>query len=356
MERGGADGGGSTQAPGEPLPADVRAWRAAVAARPGPPAPVRSPAPVVLAIVIPCYDEQEVLPETVERLAALRRRLLSDGLIREESTVHLVDDGSRDGTWSLIEAAARVFPWVHGIKLSRNHGHQRALLAGLLTVEGDVVISVDADLQDDLDAVIEMLRRHAEGAEIVYGVRASRKVDSFMKRWTAETYYRLLRWFGIDVTFNHADYRLLGRRAVRALADFGEVNLFLRGLVPLLGFATAVVPYERRERFAGESKYPVRKMLSLAWDGITSFSSVPLRWVTKLGALVSVLSFLLAASALAIRIVAPHHVVVGWASTVVPLVFLGGVQLLGIGILGEYIGKVYLEVKRRPRFVIERKV
>ena len=356
MEGGGADRGAGRGGTEDGTSPEIRAWREAVAARPGPTPPPPSPAPVVLAMVIPCYDEQEVLPETVERLAALRGRLLSQGLIREESTVHLVDDGSRDATWGLIEAAARVFPWMHGIKLSRNHGHQRALLAGLLTVEGDVVISVDADLQDDLDAVPEMLRRHAQGAEIVYGVRTSRKVDSFLKRWTAESYYRLLRWFGIDVTFNHADYRLLGRRALRALADFGEVNLFLRGLVPLLGFATAVVPYERRERFAGESKYPLRKMLSLAWDGITSLSSVPLRWVTKLGALISILSFLLAGAALVVRLVAPGHVVVGWASTVVPLVFLGGVQLLGIGVLGEYIGKVYLEVKRRPRFVIERRV
>lgn len=352
----GAGWGAGGDPAGTVVSVEIRAWRAAVAARPGPPEAARPAAPVVLAMVIPCYDEQEVLPETVERLATLRERLLSERLIREGSTVHLVDDGSRDATWPLIEAAARVFPWLHGIKLSRNHGHQNALLAGLLTVEGDVVISVDADLQDDLDAVGEMLRRHAEGAEIVYGVRTARKVDSFVKRGTAETYYRLLRWAGVDVMFNHADYRLLGRRALHALADFGEVNLFLRGLVPLLGFPTAVVKYERRERFAGTSKYPLHKMLALAWNGITSFSSVPLRWVTSLGALVSLLSFLLAAWALFLRLFAPGHVVVGWASTVVPLVFLGGVQLLGIGILGEYVGKVYLEVKRRPRFVIERRL
>jgi len=337
------------------VPPDVRAWRAAVAERAETAGPA-PPGPIALAIVVPCFDEEEVLPETVERLAALRARLLAEGLVREESTVEFVDDGSRDGTWALIEAAARIFPWVHGIRLSRNWGHQRALLAGLLTVGGDAVVSVDADLQDDLSAIPEMIRRHAAGSEVVLGVRTSRRSDTLLKRWTAEGYYRVLAWCGANVTFNHADYRLLGRRALSALAEFGEVNLFLRGLVPLLGFSTAIVPYERRDRFAGTSKYPLRKMLALAWDGVTSLSSAPLRWVTAMGTFVSLLSFVLAIWALTLRLLAPGHVVVGWASTVVPLVFLGGVQLLGIGIIGEYVGKVYLEVKRRPRFVIERRI
>lgn len=335
----------------------VQAWRAALAARAGGDTRVRpAPLPVTLAVVVPCFDEEEVLPETVERLAHLRERLLADGLVRPESTVWLVDDGSRDATWTLIETAARVFPWLHGLKLARNSGHQNALLAGLLAVPGDVVISVDADLQDDLGAIAEMLRAHAGGAEIVYGVRSSRTVDSAFKRWTAMGYYRVLRWCGVDVVFNHADYRLLGRRALAALADFGEVNLFLRGLIPLLGFRSAVVTYARRERFAGRSKYPLGKMLALAWNGVSSLSAAPLRWVTLMGTLVSFLAFVLAAWALVLRLVAPGHTVVGWASTVVPLIFLGGVQLLGIGVIGEYVGKVYLEVKRRPRYVIDRRV
>lgn len=351
---------GAENAPGVAPEEDVRAWRAALAARtartvgdPQPPAPA---GPIRLAIVMPCFDEEAVLPETVERLAALRAALLSAALIHEASEVYLVDDGSRDATWELIETAARVFPWVRGIKLSRNRGHQHALLAGLLTAEGDAVVSLDADLQDDLGAVADMLRAHAGGAEIVYGVRSERSSDTAMKRWTAEGYYRLLRWCGVDVVFNHADYRLLGRRALTALAEFGEVNLFLRGLIPLLGFRSAVVTYARRARFAGTSKYPLRKMLTLAWNGITSLSAVPLRWVTALGSIVSVLSFGLAAWAMVVRLIYPLDVVWGWASTVIPLMFLGGVQLLGIGVIGEYVGKVYLEVKRRPRYVIERRV
>jgi glycosyltransferase involved in cell wall biosynthesis len=335
----------------------VRAWRAAVAARAGGTAQeVPAPRPVTLAVVVPCFDEEAVLPETVERLAGLRDRLLAEGLVREESTVWLVDDGSRDGTWELIETAARVFPWLHGLKLSRNCGHQHALLAGLLAAPGDAVVSVDADLQDDLDAVAEMVRAHAAGAEVVYGVRSQRKADTAFKRWTAEGYYRVLRWCGVDVVFNHADYRLLGRRALEALAALGEVNLFLRGLIPLLGFRSAEVTYVRRERFAGRSKYPLRKMLALAWNGVSSLSAAPLRGVTVLGSVVSLFSFVLAAWALVLRLVAPGSTVVGWASTLIPLVFLGGVQLLGIGIIGEYVGKVYLEVKRRPRYVIERRV
>jgi polyisoprenyl-phosphate glycosyltransferase len=344
------------------LSPELRAWRAAVAdpgeapAPPTAPAAPARPAPVTLAVVVPCYNEQEVLPETVERLAALRAQLLAEGLITEASTVELVDDGSRDATWRLIEAAARIFPWLHGIRLSRNRGHQHALLAGMLTAAGDAVVTVDADLQDDLQAIREMLLRHAQGDEIVYGVRASRESDTAFKRGTAQLYYRILGWCGVDVVFNHADYRLLGRRALRALADFGEVNLFLRGLIPLLGFRSGVVTYDRKERFAGTSKYPLRKMLGLAWNGVTSFSSVPLRWITVLGLVISAFSFVLAAWAMVVRLLRPGEVVWGWASTLVPLVFLGGVQLLGIGVIGEYVGKVYLEVKRRPRFVVDRRI
>ncbi|HVO17933.1 MAG TPA: glycosyltransferase family 2 protein [Anaeromyxobacter sp.] len=353
--KGGEATGQGGQAKAELSP-EISAWRAAVAARGEEPAPAPPAGPVTLAVVVPCYNEQEVMPETVERLAALRAQLLAEGLVTEGSTVELVDDGSSDGTWRLIEAAAGIFPWLHGIRLSRNRGHQHALLAGMLTAAGDAVVTVDADLQDDLQAIREMLLRHARGEEIVYGVRASRESDTVFKRGTAELYYRLLRWCGVDVVFNHADYRLLGRRALRALADYGEVNLFLRGLIPLLGFQSGVVTYDRRERYAGTSKYPLRRMLALAWDGITSFSSVPLRWITLLGTLVSLLSFVLAGWALVLRLLWPGGVVLGWASTVVPLVFLGGVQLLGIGVIGEYVGKVYLEVKHRPRFLIDRRI
>jgi glycosyltransferase involved in cell wall biosynthesis len=310
---------------------------------------------VDLAIVVPCFDEEEVLPETVERLARLRASLVAGGLASPASTVWFVDDGSRDRTWQLVEAGARIFPWLHGIKLSRNRGHQNALLAGLLGVEADAIVTVDADLQDDLGAIEEMMRRHAAGAEIVYGVRRARTTDSAFKRTTAEGYYWLLQRFGVDVVFNHADFRLLGRRALEALRGYAEVNLFLRGIVPQLGFPTARVEYDRTERFAGESKYPLGKMLGFAWDGITSFSAVPLRWITALGLGVSLVAFGIGLWATAVRFFFPDAVP-GWASTVIPIAFLGGIQLLGVGVIGEYVGKVYGEVKRRPRYIVEKRV
>ncbi len=308
-----------------------------------------------LTIVVPCFNEEEVLPDTIARLGALHASLVAEGLIAPESTVDFVDDGSRDATWSLIEEAARTRPWVRGIKLSRNRGHQNAVLAGMLEADGDAVVTIDADLQDDPSTVREMVRRHLDGAEIVYGVRSGRATDTFFKRFTAEAYYRLLAAFGVDVVFNHADYRLMGRRAVRALEEFSEVNLFLRGIIPQLGFRAERVQYERAERHAGESKYPVRKMLALAWDGITSFSAVPLRAITAVGLGVSLLSFATALWALAVRFLEPGAVVLGWASTVVPIAFLGGIQLLSLGIIGEYVAKVYAETKRRPRYVVERR-
>jgi glycosyltransferase involved in cell wall biosynthesis len=340
----------------EPEAPDVERWRQAVArvASGEAPAPRAAHAgPIDLAIVVPCFNEEAVLPETVERLAVLRAALVSDGLATDASGVWFVDDGSRDATWRLVEEAAAIFPWVHGIKLSRNRGHQNALLAGLLTVEADAIVTVDADLQDDLGAVREMVARHLSGAEVVYGVRRRRDADSAFKRVTAEGYYRVLRRMGVDVVFNHADYRLLGRRALAALRRYDEVNLFLRGIVPQLGFASARVEYDRAERFAGESKYPLRRMLSFAWDGVTSFSVVPLRWITALGFTVSLLAFGIALWALGVRL-AVGDAVPGWTSTVVPVAFLGGIQLLGLGIVGEYIGKLYGEAKRRPRFIVEK--
>lgn len=306
-----------------------------------------------LGIVVPCYNEEEVLPETHRRLAALLDRLQAAGAITADSGVYFVDDGSRDRTWALIEQLGAADARVHGIKLSRNRGHQIALLAGLHAAEGDVLISIDADLQDDVDVMEAMLAKHHDGADIVYGVRQSRGTDTVFKRLTAVGFYRLMALCGVDVVFNHADYRLMSRRAIEALREFGEVNLFLRGIIPLIGFRTDTAYYDRAERFAGESKYPLRKMLAFAVDGITSFSVVPLRLITLLGFVVSLLSFVMVLWVLYSRVIA-GTAVPGWASSVVPIYFLGGIQLVGIGVLGEYIGKIYMESKRRPRFFIEK--
>ncbi len=316
--------------------------------------PMEHGAPRV-AVVMPCYNEQEVLPETVARLSTLLRGLTAKGKIAATSCIYCVDDGSRDQTWAIIESLAKAHPHVHGIKLSRNRGHQNALVAGLFFAEGDVLISVDADLQDDLDAVEQMLDAHSSGSDIVYGVRRSRATDTFFKRLSALTYYKLLHLMGVEAVFNHADYRLMSRRAIEALRAFDEVNLFLRGIIPQLGFATSEVYYDRSERFAGESKYPLAKMLALAWQGITSFSALPLRIITATGVLVSFGSFAVTLWAIWVRLFNPDAVP-GWASTVLPIYFLGGIQLLCIGIIGEYLAKIYMETKRRPRFIIDKTV
>ncbi len=308
-----------------------------------------------LSIVVPCYNEQEVLPETNRRLMALLDRLVGTDLIAQTSAVHYVDDGSRDTTWSLIQQLSAQDRRVHGIKLSRNRGHQAALMAGLLTVPGDALVSIDADLQDDVEVIEKMVRAFIAGHEVVYGVRQSRASDTFFKRRTALAYYSLLKRMGVDLVHNHADFRLMGRNAIEALRDFGEVNLFLRGVVPLIGFKSTSVTYDRAERFAGISKYPLRKMLSFAIEGVTSFSIVPLRLITLLGLLVSAFSFAMIVyviyGALVLKAVVP-----GWASSVVPIYFLGGIQLLSMGIIGEYVAKIYLETKQRPRYIIETKV
>ena len=308
-----------------------------------------------LGIVVPCYNEEEVLPETNRRLLALLTRMQESGHVGHKSTVHYVDDGSKDGTWALIESLATADPRVHGLKLSRNRGHQPALLAGLLTVEGDAMVSIDADLQDDVAVIENMVHEHIAGAEVVYGVRDSRQTDSVFKRNTALMYYRVMKTMGVDLVHNHADFRLLGRRAVEALRQYGEVNMFLRGIVPLIGYRTATVKYDRAERFAGVSKYPLRKMLIFAIEGVTSFSIVPLRLITLMGFLVSAFSFAMILyivyGALVLNAVIP-----GWASSVVPIYFLGGIQLLAIGILGEYVAKIYMETKQRPRYFIEKNV
>ena len=307
----------------------------------------------VVSIVVPCYNEVEVLPETNSRLIALLDRMLTAGLVADGSGLHYVDDGSRDGTWPLIERLAAADGRVHGHKLSRNQGHQAAVLAGLLTVQGDALISIDADLQDDVNVIEAMVREFSAGAEVVYGVRDSRATDSIFKRRSALLYYGLMKRMGVDLVHNHADFRLMGRQAVEALRQFGEVNIFLRGIVPLIGYRAATVKYDRAERFAGASKYPFRKMLAFALEGVTSFSVVPLRLITLLGLLVSMFSFGMIVFAFYATLL-KHAALPGWASTIVPIYFLGGIQLLAIGVLGEYVAKIYLETKGRPRFFIER--
>lgn len=319
--------------------------------KPSEPALDLRPAPVV-SLVLPCFNEQEVLPETTRRLVALLDKLKAEGRAAPGSAIYYVDDGSSDCTWRLIGEYAAAFPSVSGIKLSRNRGHQNALLCGLLTAPGEVLVSLDADLQDDLEAIPRMLDDYRAGSEIVYAVRRCRAADGFFKRSSAEAYYRLLALLGVQVQFNHADFRLMSRRAVETLRDYEETHLFLRGLVPQLGYRTSVVEFERAPRFAGESKYPLRKMLALAWEGVTSFTAYPLRLITGVGALVSLGSLLLAAWALAIRLFT-HGAIPGWASSVIPMYLLGGVQLLSLGVIGEYLAKVYESTKKRPRFHVE---
>lgn len=307
----------------------------------------------ILAVVVPCYNEQEVLPETCTRLGALLRRLIDAGKIAPASRIWFVDDGSHDRTWPLIEeASTESGSLVCGIKLSRNRGHQAALMAGLMTATGDVLVSVDADLQDDLEAIPKMLDEYSAGCDIVYGVRNSRESDTFFKRFTAEGYYTLLKRLGIEIVFNHADYRLMSRRAVEALRAFPETNVFLRGLIPQLGFRSAQVEYARSERFAGASKYPLGKMLALAWQGVTSFSAAPLRAITALGLMVSVGSIGMGFWALWVRLFS-DSALPGWASTVIPLFLLSGVQLLSLGVIGEYLAKIFIETKQRPMYFVE---
>ena len=307
-----------------------------------------------LYVVVPCYKEEEVLPETSKRLKAKLTALIAQGKISPRSRILFVNDGSKDRTWPIIEelhARDRIFS---GVNLSRNRGHQNALLAGLMTAvqHADLMVSMDADLQDDIDAMDKMIDAYHEGYDVVYGVRASRKTDSFFKRFTAESFYKLMKAMGVDIVFNHADYRLMSRRAVEGLSQFKEVNLFLRGIVPQIGYSWTTVEYERAKRFAGESKYPLKKMLSFAFDGITSFSVKPLRLILFLGAVIFALSLVMLLWTL-IRWIA-GATVSGWASLMCSIWMIGGIQLLALGVIGEYIGKVYSETKARPRYIIER--
>jgi glycosyltransferase involved in cell wall biosynthesis len=309
--------------------------------------------PQQLGIVIPCYNEEEVLPETVSRMTALLQRLIDAGKVANSSRIYFVDDGSRDRTWSLIEQHAAHDRRIAGIKLSRNRGHQNALLAGLFTAAGDVLVSIDADLQDDINAIEAMVDQYLAGADVVYGVRQRRDSDSAFKRLSAEGFYKLLASLGAESVYNHADFRLLSRRAIDCLKQYDEVNLYLRGIVPLIGFKTAIVHYDRHERFAGESKYPLKRMIGLALDAITSFSAVPLRMIMLTGVMVFLGTLAVSAWALWIALFT-DRAVPGWTSIVLPTYLLGGLQIFCVGVLGEYLGKVYLEVKARPRFFVER--
>ena len=307
-----------------------------------------------LYIVVPCYKEQEVLPETSRRLKEKVLALRAQGKISDKSRIMFVNDGSSDNTWPIIRQLHEQEPDLFsGVNLSRNRGHQNALLAGLLTAVNyaDMIISMDADLQDDINAVDAMVDHYHEGYEVVYGVRSKRDTDTFFKLFTAEGFYKVMKALGVDIVFNHADYRLMSRRAVEGLAQFGEVNLFLRGIVPQIGYKWTTVTYERAERFAGESKYPLKKMLAFAADGITSFSVKPIRMVFSLGVVVFLVSLVMLLYALVAKLTG--HTSAGWTSLMGSIWLIGGIQLLSLGVVGEYVGKIYKETKHRPRFIIE---
>ena len=306
-----------------------------------------------LAIVVPCYNEEEMLPITTKELTDVLGSLRAKGKIADDSFILYVDDGSGDRTWEIIEGFHEEYAHVHGLKLAGNVGHQFALTAGMLSAvkNADMLISIDADLQDDTAVMEEMIDKYAAGCDIVYGVRNDRKKDTLFKRTTAQVFYKMMASMGVKTIYNHADFRLMSRRAVEAFAQYHENNLYIRGIVPMLGYKTDSVYYERKERVAGESKYPLNKMLSLAWNGITSFSVKPINFVTTLGSVIVAVSLIAAIYALISY--GTGHVVAGWTSLILSLWFLGGLQLFAIGLVGQYIGKIYLEVKHRPRYQVE---
>lgn len=307
----------------------------------------------VLNIVIPCYNEEKALPFTKKELIKKMDDLIKKGLISENSKVVLVNDGSRDKTWDLIKKLHEENDMFVGVNLSRNRGHQNALLAGLMYAKdnADISISMDADLQDDINVIDDMIKKYNEGCDIVYGVRSSRKKDTFFKKFTAEGFYKFMNLMGVEVVFNHADCRLMSKRALIELSNFKEVNLFLRGIVPQLGFKTDIAYYERNERVAGESKYPLKKMLSFAIDGITSFSIKPLRMITSIGFCILILSFIILIYSLVMKLTG--NTVSGWTFIVCSIWLIGGIQTLCLGVIGEYIGKIYNETKHRPRYIVE---
>ncbi|MDY3027279.1 MAG: glycosyltransferase family 2 protein [Candidatus Faecivicinus sp.] len=307
----------------------------------------------VLYIVIPCYNEEEALPITAEKLIALTDDMIRRSLIDANSRITLVDDGSRDRTWQVVSDLCKRDKRFEGVKLAHNAGHMNALWAGMTMAakKCDCVITIDADLQDDINAMYGFLEKYSEGADVVSGVRSSRKKDTFFKRTTAQGFYKLMNRMGVEMVYNHADYRLLSRRALEALLSFGEVNMFLRGMVPMLGFNTAIVEYERGERVAGESKYPLKKMIAFAMEGVTSLSNKPIRLVTLAGVICGLLGVVMAIYVLVSLF--RGHSVAGWASIMMSIWLLGGMQLVALGLIGEYVGKIYMETKRRPKFILE---
>ena len=307
----------------------------------------------ILYLVIPCYNEEAVLHETAKQLLEKMNSMFERGMISRESKIMFVNDGSKDKTWEIIEELHASNPIYSGVKLSRNKGHQNALLAGLMTAKekADMTISLDADLQDDVDVIDQMVEKYYQGNDVVYGVRSARKTDTFFKKFTAQGFYKLMQAMGVEIVYNHADYRLMSKRAMEGLSQFKEVNLFLRGIVPLIGYKSDVVTYERHERFAGESKYPLKKMLAFATDGITSFSIKPIRLITTCGILIFAISLVMLLCFLIVHFMG--RTVAGWTSMIVSIWAIGGLQLLAIGIVGEYIGKIYLETKERPKYIIE---
>lgn len=306
-----------------------------------------------LYLAIPCYNEEEVLMDSAEKLYNKYHQMMNDGLITNDSRICFIDDGSKDKTWEMIKGLCDRDEIFSGLKLSRNRGHQNALLCGLMTLRecADAVVSIDADLQDDINAIDKMVEKFEEGADVVYGVRSKRTTDTFFKRFTAEGYYKVLDKMGAKIIFNHADFRLMSKKALNAFAEFKEVNVFLRGLVPMVGYKSDIVKYERSERLAGESKYPLSKMLALAWEGITSLSIKPIRFITGLGVISLIVSLVILIYSLISLICGVT--VPGWTSLMVSIWALGGFQLLAMGVLGEYIGKVYMETKHRPRYIVE---
>lgn len=306
-----------------------------------------------LYLVIPCYNEEAVLRETAKQLMAKLEKMIKENLIAANSKIAFVNDGSSDKTWNIIKELYENNSMICGINLSRNKGHQNALLAGLMSVKeyADMVISLDADLQDDIEVINKFVEEYYKGNDVVYGVRNDRETDKFFKRFTAESFYKLMNFLGVEIIFNHADYRLMSKRALNGLEEFKEVNLFLRGIVPLIGYDSTVVTYERKERFAGESKYPLKKMLSFAFEGITSFSVKPIRLITSLGFFIFSASILMTIYFIVIYCLG--MTVPGWTTITCSIWFIGGLQLLGIGVVGEYIGKIYLETKKRPQYIVK---
>lgn len=307
----------------------------------------------VLYMIIPCYNEEEIFQDSSIKLKDKLVSLIGRGKISSKSKICFIDDGSKDSTWQLIENAHQKDPIFSGIRLSHNQGHQNAVMAGLMTVQPycDITISMDADLQDDIDAIDVMIDKYLSGCNIVYGVRNSRETDSFFKRITAEGYYKFLKWMGVHIIYNHSDFRLMDTKALAAMSQFREVNLFLRGIVPMIGLRHDCVYYARKERLAGESKYPLKKMLAFAWQGITSLSTEPIKFITKMGISISVVSFCIFIWSLYRYYM--DETISGWTSIILSLWFLGGLILFAIGIIGEYIGKIYLEVKNRPRYIVD---